>query len=564
MKFNEFPYKRPDIKLFQVEFNSALDKFITASSFREQDNSMIDINRLRNDSESLGQIAYIRHTINTTDKFYDDEQTFFDETSPLFQELISKYYTALINSKFKDELIAKWGKQLFTIAELSLKTFSPEIIKDLQEENKLASQYTKLIASAKIIFQGEEKNLSGLTPYQQSPNREIRKAANLAKWGFFKDNETELDNVYDSLVKVRTKIAKKLGYKNFVELGYARMLRSDYNPEMVSNYRKQVEKYIVPITNSLRDKQKKRLGVETLYYYDESITYKNGNAKPQGGPEWILNNAKKMYSELSPETGEYFNFMVKNELLDLVNKKGKAAGGYCTYIPKYDSPFIFSNFNGTSGDVGVLTHEAGHAFQSYESRNYKIPEYGFPTSEAAEIHSMSMEFLTWPWMNLFFEEQADKYKFAHLSEALLFIPYGVSVDEFQHFVYENPEATPKERKTAWRTIEKKYLPHRNYADNEFLEDGGYWQQQLHIYEFPFYYIDYTLAQICAFQFWKKANENRSEAWSDYIALCKAGGSKSFLELVKLANLQSPFEEESFKGITSHIEDWLNNIDDTKL
>jgi len=564
MKFNEIPYKRPNIKLLQDQFNSAVDKFITARTFNEQDELMVDINNLRSDFESLDEIVGIRNTIDTRDKFYDEERSFFDENTPLYSELISKYYTALINSKFKDQLIEKWGKQLFTLAELSLKTFSPEIIEDLQEENKLSSKYTKLIASAKIIFQGEERNLAGLTPFMQSTDRDIRKAANIARWNFFKENEAEFDNIYDSLVKIRTKIAEKLGYKNFVELGYARMSRSDYNPEMVANYRKQVEKYLVPIASSLRAKQKKRLGLDTLNYYDESITYKNGNAKPKGDADWILNNGKKMYSELSPETKEYFNFMIDNELLDLVNKKGKAGGGYCTYISKYKSPFIFSNFNGTSGDVDVLTHEAGHAFQVYSSRGYQIPEYNWPSSEAAEIHSMSMEFLTWPWMNLFFEEQTDKYKFSHLSNALLFVPYGVTVDEFQHFVYENPDATPKERKSAWRNIEKKYLPHRNYEENEFLEDGGYWQQQAHIYEVPFYYIDYTLAQICAFQFWKKANENREEAWEDYKTLCKAGGSKSFLELVKLAKLQSPFEEESFKGITSHIENWLNNIDDLKL
>jgi len=564
MKFNDFPYNRPCITSLQVDFNGALDKFITATTFKAQDELMVEINILRSDFESMQEIVGIRNTIDTTDKFYEEEQTFFDENTPLYQELISKYYTALINSNFKPQLIEKWGKQLFTLAELTLKTFSPLIIEDLKEENKLTSEYTKLIASAKIMFQGEETNLSGLTPFEQSTDRTIRKAASQAKWGFFKANEIKLDSIYDSLVKVRTTIAKKLGYKNFVEVGYARMLRSDYNPEMVSTYRKQVEKYIVPIASKLREKQKKRLGLEALYYYDENITYKDGNAKPKGDPEWILNNAKKMYTELSPETKEYINFMIDNGLLDLVNKKGKAGGGYCTYISKYNSPFIFSNFNGTSGDVDVLTHESGHAFQVYSSRGFNIPEYHFPSSESAEIHSMSMEFLTWPWMNLFFEEQTDKYKFSHLSGALLFIPYGVTVDEFQHFVYENPTATPKERKAAWRTIEKKYLPHRNYEDNEFLEDGGFWQKQGHIYEVPFYYIDYTLAQICALQFWKKANENREAAWEDYKTLCKAGGSKSFLELVKLAKLQSPFEEESFKLITSHIEEWLNNVDDSKL
>jgi M3 family oligoendopeptidase len=564
MKFKEFPYERPDINKLKLKFNDLLSKFISAQSCDEQSEHMVHINELRNDFQSMYEIASIRNTIDTTDKFYDEEQNYFDETLPLIEELTSKYYDALINSKFRSELEKKLGKQLFTIAELTLKTFSPKIIEDLQEENKLTSEYTKLIASAKIMFEGEERNLSGLTFFQQSRDRSTRKAACEARYGFLQGNEESLDRIYDSLVKVRTRMAKKLGYKNFVELGYARMLRSDYNAEMVAGFRKQVEKYIVPIATELREKQKKRLDLQTLTYYDEGINFKSGNAKPKGNPNWILNNGKKMYCELSKETDEYFNFMVNHELLDLVTKKGKAGGGYCTYISKYKAPFIFSNFNGTSGDVDVLTHEAGHGFQVYSSKNYQIPEYYWPTSESAEIHSMSMEFLTWPWMNLFFEEEADKYKFTHLSEALQFIPYGVSVDEFQHFVYENPDATPKERNHAWREIEKKYLPHRNYEGNEYLENGGYWQQQLHIYEIPFYYIDYTLAQICAFQFWKKSNEDRPAAWKDYYTLCKAGGSKSFLELVSLAKLLSPFDSESIQNIVAYIQKWLKGVDDSKF
>ena len=227
-------------------------------------------------------------------------------------------------------------------------------------------------------------------------------------------------------------------------------------------------------------------------------------------------------------------------------------------------PFIFSNFNGTSGDIDVLTHEAGHAFQVYCSKDYQIPEYHWPTYEACEIHSMSMEFFTWPWMELFFKEDTAKYRFTHLSEALLFIPYGVTVDEFQHFVYAHPEASPQDRKAAWREIEKKYLPHRDYEDNDYLERGGYWHQQGHIFGDPFYYIDYTLAQICAFQFWKRSRENRETAWADYLRLCQAGGSQSFLELVGLANLISPFEDGCIASVVKVIEDWLDGVDDSEL
>ncbi len=564
MKFSEFQYVRPDIKEVEVKFKGLLNEFLSANSLEEQDNAMGKINKLRSEVESMDQIASVRHSIDTNDEFYKLEQDFFDEVRPLYQGMVTEYYKALVESQFRKDLEGKWGKQLFDIAQLTLKTFKPEIIEDLQQENKLATEYQKLIASAKIMFEGEERNLPQLVPFQLSTDREMRKKANEAKYDFFRENEAKLDEIYDKLVKVRTSIAKKLGYDNFIELGYARLNRTDYNADMVSNFRKQVEEHIVPVASKLKERQAKRIGVYELKYYDDRFSFATGNPKPKGDPQWIIDNGKKMYEELSPETNEFFSFMLENELMDLVSKKGKAGGGYCTYISEYKSPFIFSNFNGTSGDIDVLTHEAGHAFQVYESRGYQVPEYGFPTLEACEIHSMSMEFFTWPWMDLFFKEDTDKYKFSHLSESLLFIPYGVTVDEFQHFIYANPELTPAQRKEKWREIEKKYLPHRNYDENDYLERGGFWYQQGHIFGSPFYYIDYTLAQICAFQFWKKANDNRKLAWNDYLTLCKAGGSKSFVDLVKLANLKSPFEDGCVKLVIDDIENWLNQIDDTKL
>lgn len=564
MKFKDYPYTQPDIVELKAKFLTLLEKFSQASSFGAQDEIFGEINRLRGDFESMSQIVSIRQTIDTTDSYYEKEQEYFDENMPIYQGLVSDFYRALVDSRFRGELEKKWGKQLFQIAELTLKTFKPEIIEDLQLENKLTTEYTKLIASAKILFEGEERNLPGLGTFLQATDRELRKNANEAKYSFFTVQEGKLDEIYDDLVKVRTRIAQKLGYSNYIELGYARMLRSDYNPEMVANFRRQVEEQIVPVATKLRERQRRRLKLDELLYYDEKFSFLTGNALPQGDPEWILENGRRMYKELSPETDTFFNVMVDNELMDLVTKKGKAGGGYCTYISKYQVPFIFSNFNGTSGDVDVLTHEAGHAFQVYTSRNFTLPEYQWPTYESCEIHSMSMEFFAWPWMELFFKEAADKYRFTHLSEALLFIPYGVSVDEFQHFVYEHPEATPVERKNAWRLTEKKYLPHRNYEGNKYLERGGYWHQQGHIFGSPFYFIDYTFAQICAFQFWKSSREDSEKAWQDYLGLCQVGGSLSFLELVKQAHLISPFEDGCVQSVIGSIEEWLNSVDDLQF
>lgn len=564
MKFSEYTYQRPVVKEFEVKFKELLNGFTSAESYEEQDAAMTAINQLRSEYDTMHTIASVRHSIDTNDEFYKAENDYYDEVDPVVLEFINDYYRALVGSKFRAELEQKWGKQLFQLADLSLKTFSPEIIEDLQQENKLQTEYTQLIASAKIPFEGEERTLAQLIPFMQSTDRDLRKRAEEARAGFLAENEDRLDRIYDDMVKVRTRIAKKLGYNNFVELAYARMSRTDYNAEMVANFRDQVQKYIVPVVTKLKERQRQRIEVDQLLYYDENISFKSGNATPKGDPDWIVKGGEKMYAELSPETDEFFSFMLNNGLMDMVSKKGKQSGGYCTYISEYGAPFIFSNFNGTSGDIDVLTHEAGHAFQVYTSRHLQVPEYSFPTYEACEIHSMSMEFFTWPWMNLFFEEEADKYRFDHLASGLIFIPYGVSVDEFQHFVYENPDATPAERKQAWRNIERKYLPHRDYADNDYFERGGFWQKQGHIYTTPFYYIDYTLAQICAFQFWKKMHENREKAWEDYLRLCRQGGSLSFTELVKVADLISPFEDGCVTSVIGSIENWLDQVDDKAL
>lgn len=564
MKFNEYKYEHLDLEKIKKEFSGLIESFEKAENVEGQIIALDEIIKLRNHIETMQTLVSVRHSIDTNDEFYDKENEYMDEISPILFGFTNDFYKALVNSKFKDELVEKYGKFLFDLAENTLKTFSPEIIPDAQEENRLSSKYSKLIASAKIDFDGKELNLSQMVPYTQSKDRNIRIEAAKKVAQFFAENQDEFDNIYDSLVKVRTRMAQKMGYKNFVEFGYKQLSRLEYDAKMVEDYRKQVLENIVPLHTELRERQGKRLGVEKLRFYDEAIKFNSGNADPHGSPEWILNNGKTMYKELSKETDEFFTFMTENNLLDLLSKKGKMSGGYCTYIPEHKAPFIFANFNGTSHDIDVLTHEAGHAFQVYQSRGFEVPEYLWPSYEACEIHSMSMEFLTWPWMDLFFENDTDKYKFIHLSEALLFIPYGVTVDEFQHWVYENPEATPKERREKWIEIEKKYLPTRDYGEVEELKNGIFWFRQGHIFSSPFYYIDYTLAQVCAFQFWIKSRENREKAWQDYLNLCKLGGSKPFFELMKSANLKNPFEEGTLAFVIPKIKEYLDNVDDMNL
>ena len=562
MKFKDYEYTRPDLDQMEKSFADLLEKFRNSNSAAEQSGIIDEVTTLRNYFETMGTLASIRHSINTEDSFYEAEQDFMDENGPRYEKAVTDYYKELIKSPFREELEKEWGEQFFKLAELQIKTFSEEIMEDLVKENKLSTEYDKLIASAKLDFMGEVRNLSQMRPFMESKDRDVRRSAAKKTMSFFEDNEKEFDRLYDELVKVRDRMAKKLGYPNYIPMGYARLSRTDYDAEMVANYRKQVYESLVPLSEELKERQRRRIGVDRLTFYDEPLEYVTGNANPKGDPAWIIENGKKMYHEMSPETGTFIDFMTERELMDLEAKKGKRSGGYCTVIPDYKSPFIFSNFNGTSGDIDVLTHEAGHAFQTFMSMDHKLPEYKFPTLEACEIHSMSMEFLAWPWMESFFKEEVEKYKFSHLAGALTFIPYGVAVDEFQHFVFENPNATPDDRKAAWRDIEKKYIPSKDYEDSDLLNRGGYWFRQGHIFSSPFYYIDYTLAQVCAFQFWVRSREDREKAWEDYLRLCKAGGSMSFLKLVDLAELDNPFVDGTIKRVVGPIKSYLDSVDDS--
>lgn len=562
--FSSFEYIRPDLEVLTEAFDKALAVFDDAQSVDDQRDALKKLNLLRKGYESMRDLAHVRFTIDTRDEFYKKEEEFFNNENPKYSGLVSRLYQALLKARFKEELIQEFGDHIFKLAEKAVKVYAPEIQEDLVEENRLRSEYTSLLASAEVTFQGKDHNLSMMGVYMSNPDRALRKGAAEARWQFLAENEAELDRLFDELVRVRTRIAHKLGYDNFVQLGYDRMLRTEYGPEEVDIFRKQIEKHVVPLATNMRKNQQERLGLNELLHFDEPLKFAEGNPEPMGDPRWIIDRGQEMYNKLSKETGDFYRFMDERELMDLETRPGKAPGGYCTYLDNFEVPYIFANFNGTKGDIFVLTHEAGHAFQVYSSRGQEVPEYQWPTMEACEIHSMSMEFFTRSYMDLFFGEKADQYRYAHLFEAIAFLPYGSAVDEFQHIVYEQPELTPVERRAAWREIEKKYIPHRDYDGIDYLEAGGFWQAQRHIYKTPFYYIDYVLAQLCAFQFWFKALDDHDKAFAGYVKLCKAGGTMPFLSLVEYADLQSPFDGTVIQQVVERLKHKINIENQSKV
>lgn len=541
MDFEDIKYERIDYNESKEKIEELTKLMDKSNSFKEFEKYMNEVNKIRKHILTMNTVSSIRFSINTKDKFYKNENAYWDETSPLFSDLDMLFYRSILNSNFEKEIVEKYGKQFYRYIETLVNSFSKDIIPMLQKENKLMSEYTELLASASINFDGKICNLSDMYSYMGVENEEIRKNAIRLHTKFFEDNEEEFDSIFDKLVKIRDEMAKKIGFENFIELGYLRMNRTDYDESMVEIFRENIYNKYLPIVENLYLEQAKRINAEKIDYYNEMLEFVDGNARLQGDGDYIMSQGRKMYKEMSQETGEFIDFLMENNLFDVQAREGKAMGGYCTIIHDYNEPFIFGNFNGTVDDVDVLTHEAGHAFQVYMSRELDMPELIFPTLDSCEIFSMSMEFFTYPWMELFFGDDAEKYKKYHYDSALKFLPYGILVDHFQHEIYRNPKMSPKERKEVWRKLEKRYLPYRDYSDLEFLERGGYWFRQGHIFKNPFYYIDYVLAQECALQFKNLMEINRQDAWNRYIKISSLGGKYSFIELVEKAGLKNPFK-----------------------
>ena len=557
-KFSQIQYTRPNMEALEATLKEKIEALKAAASYEEARKAYVELSGADVMENTMGSLAHIRNTIDTTDAFYEEEVKVINAGRSRLMPVYRAANEALLNSPFRKEFEAEFGAYLFHNLEEQNKLLNPAIIEDKIEESNLVNQYQKAAAMCRTTFRGEECNFYGLLKHMQSTDRAERKEAFEAWAKLYEEVSPVLDEQYGKLVKLRAGMAKKLGMDSYTQVAYLNKRRYNYGPEDVVKFRQQVKDIIVPACAEIYERQRQRLGVEKLHYYDEALVFPEGNATPIGNKDEMVAAAQKMYRELSKETGEFFDFMVEYELFDLESKPGKRMGGYCSSLPAYKAPFIFSNFNGTSADVDVLTHEAGHAFEGYTaSRTLPISAYYHSTSEINEIHSMAMEHFTYPWMNLFFED-ADKYRYAHLFGALNVIPYMICVDEFQHRVFENPEQGPKEWRKIWHELEQTYMPWRDYDGNEFLEEGGFWMQKQHIFMYPFYYVDYALAQIGAFEFYSRDKENHDEAWADYCHLCQLGGSKEYFELLEEAHLHNPFKEGSVKAAVDRVIAELKN------
>lgn len=502
---------------------------------------------------TAASLSNCRFTLNTRDEFYQAEMDYYDEKNPEFSELMTEYAARMLDNPYRAELETKLNARIFRSLEVQRKAFSPLVTEECKKENALVTEYSKFMSEMKFEYNGEVLPLSVLRGYLSHADREVRRAAAEAIGRGLQKNAAELDRIYDELVKLRTEIAHKLGYESFVELGYYRMGRIDYDREMVKRFRENVKADLVPVIRRIKDKVTERLGFGQMMFYDNE-TYTDGDAPdPILDEAGIFRAAQRMYDDMSPVTGDFMRQMQAAEAFDVESRDGKWGGGYCTEFADYKQPFILANFNGTSADLDVITHEFGHALAAHFVFEEGDEELGVGGMETAECHSMSMEFFAEKYMDAFCGTRADSYRLKHMLDSLSFIPYGVIVDEFQEQVYAHPEYTPEDRKRLYRELEEKYRPYLSFRGIPYLEEGTRWQYQMHIYESPFYYIDYCLAQTVAFGFFVRSLEDYRGAFDRYLTFVRQGGQKAFPALVEEAGIASPFKDGALATLAEKIE-----------
>jgi M3 family oligoendopeptidase len=484
----------------------------------------------------------IKFKQDTANEKFQANLSYRDEMQPKVTELEIAIKRRFLKEPFRKDIESKFNKQIIALWESDILTYEPVIQDDLIAESKLKAQYTSLKAAAELQFKGKVYSLSEIGKFAQDADRKVRHTSLKAVWNWFAENNEQLDTIFDDLVMRRTGMARKLGYENYIDLAYKKWKRVGYDQTSIESFRKEVLKHIVPLASTLTERRRVRLGLEKLYAYDGGLFSLEGNPKPQGDLDFIVARATIMFEDLAPEMGEFFRMMKTDHLMDLETRQNKSTPE-CFYLPDFGLPFVLSNSKGTMGDIGVFIHEMGHAFQLYCSHHQPLLEYQTPTWDSAEIHSTSLEFLTYPFMEKFFDDKgAKQYRQTHLENSLLFLPFCVAIDHFQHLVYANPRATPVDRHAMWKEMESLYLPDWDWDDLTYPAKGGRWQLTPHIYTAPLFYIDYALSSICALQFWLMSKEDFSKSINDYIALCKRGGEASFPDLVSSAGLNDPFEE----------------------
>ncbi|MFO1462403.1 MAG: M3 family oligoendopeptidase [bacterium] len=499
----------------------------------------------------LVQLAFQRFTEDQAVEA--EERRLREEVEPVYSVWNAKVREKFLASPERPALEAKYGKQFFAQLQLAQDAFDPKNVAVETKLNKVLSDYTKLSGGAFFEVEGKKYPLAHIKKFAVSPDPKLRCDSYRSYASWFLNNRDALEGIYDEAIGYRGEMARTLGHENFIPLAYQKMRRLDYGPEEVRVFREEIREVMVPLAGKIRAWQAKSLGVSQVSAWDMDYF-----------PEWKVGGLKvpiseqtgaalRVYRQLSPRLAEHFQRMIDWDLIDVPARPGKAPGAFCTGFYDYRVPYIFLNSVGESADVTTILHESGHAFQAWESRDIELLELSHPTLEACEVHSMGMEFLAAPYYEEFYAPQdAQLFRKKHLAESILLLPYIAMVDEFQHLVYSGQASGAKGREAAWEELENKYMPGIDFGDLQAWKRRR-WIRQLHIFQVPFYYIDYAIAQVGAWQLWAQSLRDKGRALENYLELCRLGGTLPLKEFFRAGNLLLPFQKGMLKTLMDEIE-----------
>ena len=561
-KVREFCYERANLKSATEFVDKAIKRVKKAKSAEEIVDIRAEVNTLMNTVSTQSSLSYIRHSLDVREKYYEAERDYYDEHLPPLLAKVAAFGKAIIESPH----IARVEKLLGPIIVQNMRAEAlvtdDVIVADMVEENKLVSEYDRLMAETTFLWEGEYLTLSEIIKYTKSADRETRKKAFTVLGEKLETISDKLDGLYDKLVKVRTTMAKKMGFNDYSEMGDIRIGHVTYGRKEIAVFRESTLKDVVPTLKRLKLKLALKLGIRgRMHLYDDDSYIAGGNIDPVVSAEDLFKAAQDMYNDIDKSLGEFFKEMCDAEAIDYVSREGKMPGGYAELLYDFGQPFIFANFNGTMDDVGVLTHEFGHAYAFKRAYVNRIdPTVLVGGMETAETHSMSMEQLANKYNDKFYGNRAKEATYQQVFDAFAFLPYGVIVDMFQEIVYKNPNMTPAERNKLWLDLENVFRPYLEMSDIPYINKGGRWQYQRHIYEVPFYYIDYCLSTVMALQFGVLAVTDYDAALSKYLKLVEAGGTKPLDTLAHEAGLISPFDADALKKLCKDVSQYIESLE----
>lgn len=505
-------------------------------------------------------------TADTTDAAAEAEyNAFLENIYPAVQAADQQLKQKLLESGLEPADFTIPLRKMRTEAAL----FRQENLPLLTEERKLSSEYNKIIGAQTVIWEGEELTLQQLRKVLQSPERERREVA----WRLASERQladrSALNDLWQRMLRLRIKLAENAGFPDYREYRWRQMLRLDYTPQDCQQFQQAILEVAVPAATRIYEKHRQRSGLDRLRPWDldqDLYPLEQPPLPPYGEVEQLAEKAGIIFQRLDPTLGEYFDLMRREGLLDLANRKGKAPGGYCTAFPVTRRPFIFMNAVGLSSDVRTLLHESGHAFHNFERLQLPYAQQRTPGLEFAEVASMAMELLTAPFIPAaqggFYDEQAARrYTLEHLEHILIFWPYMAVVDAFQHWVYTHPAQAlePEACDAVWLELWQRYLPAVDWSGLEAAAATG-WQRKQHIFRYPFYYVEYGLAQLGAVQVWRNAQRDPAGALQAYRSALRLGGTVSLPALYQAAGARLAFDAETLAEAVKLVEDRIRTLE----